>query len=366
MMKKIIKVLIISTFLITLFACKQNSLQQFKETTFNVGFNTPFTLIAYSESEEEFTKLFEQMKKEISEMNQLYDIYNDYENVNNIKTINDNAGKKAVKVDQKIIDLLLLSKEYSEKTNNKFNPTLGPVLKIWHDARERGIEANRKDEYIASPSQAVLEEANQYVSWDFVEIDSEKNTVYLKDENAALDLGAIAKGYAVEMAAQSLEASGLKHGVVNGGGNVKTINSKPDEKWRVGITHPNEAVHTSILSLAFDSSMSIVTSGDYERYFIDDKGLRQHHLIDSFTLQPARIGRSITVTTEDSTLADSLSTAFSMTSLDDAKEFSESLNIKDLGLVYVFETKQDNQDFNFKEVDGMYVYYNDVIKDNLN
>lgn len=352
--------------LTSLFACNKSSLTQYKETTFDVGFNTPFTLIAFVDSQETFDQLFEEMQDEVRVMNKYYDIYNEYEGVNNIRTINKMAGIEPVRVDREIIDLLEEAKVYTEKTEGKFNPTLGAVLEVWHEAREKGMEANRNNKPGISPSQKILEEANNFVGWQFVEIDKEASTVYLNDKRAALDLGAIAKGFAVEMAARSLEEKGVEHGVVNGGGNVRTIGTKGDDTpWVVGITNPDSVNNTSVLSLGFDDSMSIVTSGDYERFFVDEDGNKQHHLIDTKTLQPARLSRSITITTKDSTLADILSTAYSMTPLDDVLAFNEKLGIDDLGLVWVFDVKQDNQDFKFIEVDGKFVYYNDVIEENI-
>ena len=365
-MKKTTIISLILLLLISLSGCSGEKLEQYKETTFDVGFNTPFTLIAYTDSQEKFDELFQEMKSDVRIMNSLFDIYATYDGVNNIKTINDNAGISPVKVDQQIIDILLQSKIYTDKTDGKFNPTMGPVLKIWHKAREAGIAANQENKPGISPSQAELEAANEYVGWQYVEIDEVNSTVYLNHKEAALDLGAIAKGYAVEKVAQSMQDKGVKYGVVNGGGNVKTIGTKLDNvPWVVGVTNPDNINNASVIYLGFNDSMSIVTSGDYERYFIDEDGNHQHHLIDSKTLQPARISRSITITTKNSTLADILSTAYSMTSLQQAKIFTEKLAIDDLGLVWIFDTKQENEDFNLIEVDGKYVYYNDIIKENI-
>lgn len=365
MKNKILSFLILVV-LLSLSGCNNNKLTQFKETTFDVGFNTPFTLIAFTDSQETFDKLFEEMKVEIRIMHKFYDIYNTYEGVNNIKTINDMAGMETVVVDAAIIDLLLESKKYSDITLEKFNPTLGPVLEIWHQAREEGIVLNQQNKPGISPSQAVLQQAYEFVGWDFVEINEKASTVYLTDARAALDVGAIAKGYAVEKVAQSLIDKGITNGVVNGGGNVKTIGSKLDNvPWVVGVTNPDRINDSSVLSLAFADSMSVVTSGDYERYFVDEDGNHQHHLIDSKTLQPARISRSITITTKNSTVADILSTAYSMTTLDEAKEFTQKLNIEDLGLVWIFDEKQENEDYKYMVVDGKYIYYNEVIEANI-
>lgn len=366
-MKKGILVTIVAVLMLTLVGCSKDKLTLYRETTFDVGFNTPFSLMLYTETQEEFDEYFEQMKTQVRRYNELFDIYTDYAGVNNIKTINDKAGIEPVEVDPILIELLDDAKAWTEKTNSLFDPTLGPVLKIWHEAREEGMELNRNGKFGPSPKREDLEAANAYVGWEFVEIDHEKNTVYLNDKNAALDVGAIAKGWAVEKVALSLEEDGIEYGIVNGGGNVRLIGSKYNEgSWSVGITNPDSMEDSSILSLEYAENMAVVTSGDYERFFIDDKGQQQHHIIDPKTLEPSRYSRSVTITTPDSGLADILATPFSLLNLEESEQYEKELNIDNLGLVFVKDHKDDsNHQYNYLEVDGKHIYYNDEIKDHI-
>lgn len=359
------KVLIsIITLLLILSGCSFNKLTLYKDVSFDVGFNTPFSLMLYTKNQDEFNEYFELMKKEVRYMNSLFDIYNDYEGINGIKTINDNAGVKPVKVDQLVIDLLLEARELSEATNYYFDPTMGAVLKIWHAAREEGMALNRENKPGKSPDIETLKKAKKYVGWQYVEIDENAQTVYLNNENAALDVGAIAKGWAVEKVAQTLESKGIKHGIVNGGGNVRLIGAKAtNEAWSVGVSNPDDINDSSVLSIVFAQSMSVVTSGDYERYFIDEDGNHQHHLVSPETLFPTNISRSVTITTLDSGLADVLSTAFSMVDLKGAKELYKQLDLEDLGLVFVFDEKQANDEgFYYIENLNKHIYYNEQIK----
>ncbi len=365
-MKRILNLAMIVTLLITLVACDTNKIELYRETTFTVGFNTPFTLMLYTKSQEDFDEHFKDMQEEVSYYNQLFDIYNEYTGVNNIKTINDNAGIEPIEVDPILIEMLTDAQDWLPKTEGLFNPSLGPVLKIWHDAREKGMALNRENKFGPSPNQETLEAANEFVGWEYVEIDREKNTVYLTDKNASLDVGSIAKGWAVEKAAQSLEKKGIEYGIVNGGGNVRLIGSKNGENWTVGITNPESKEDKALMSLNFDESMSVVTSGDYERFFIDEDGNQQHHLIDPRTLQPTRDSRSVTITTKDSGVADIISTAFAMSTLEESKKFEEKFNIDDLGLVFVKTEKEDETfGYHYEEVDGLHVYYNEQIKDHI-
>ena len=114
------------------------------------------------------------------EFNKLYDIYKDYDGINNIKTINDNAGIKPVEVQQEIIDLLLFSKEWYNRTNGKCNIALGSVLSIWHDYRNASINNPEKAEI---PPPDMLKEAMRYTDINKVIVDEDNNTVYLEDKN---------------------------------------------------------------------------------------------------------------------------------------------------------------------------------------
>lgn len=366
-MKKRLLTTLSAILLVSLSGCSTDSLALYRETTFDVGFNTPFSLMLYTESQEAFDEYFEKMKTQVRRYNELFDIYNDYAGVNNIKTINDKAGIEPVEVDPIIIELLDDAKKWTDITNSLFDPTLGSVLKIWHEAREEGMALNREGKFGPSPSKTELEAASAYVGWEYVEINHDKNTVYLTDEHVSLDVGAIAKGWAVEKVADAFEADGIEYGIVNGGGNVRLIGSKYNEgSWSVGVTNPDSMEDHSILSLEFAENMSVVTSGDYERFFIDDKGQHQHHLVSPLTLEPTRLSRSVTVTIPDSGIADVLSTAFSMINLEEAQKLEEDLQIEKLGLVFVKEEKDDsNHHYNYLEVDGKHIYYNDEIKDHI-
>ena len=99
-------------------------------------FNTIISIISYQPSQEKFDEMIDYIDSEMDRFNKLYDIYNTYPNMNNIKTINDNAGVAPVEVDKDIIELLLFSKEWHEKSGGRLNIALGSVLKVWHDTRE--------------------------------------------------------------------------------------------------------------------------------------------------------------------------------------------------------------------------------------
>ena len=256
----------------------------------------------------------------LGEYHELFDIYYEYTDVVNLCTINKNAGKDALVVDQKLIDFLLYAKEIYTITKGETNVMLGPVLRLWHDARVTASDDPSKA-YI--PEMEKLEEAAKYCSMDYLEIDDEKNTVRLSDPKARIDVGALGKGYATEKAAQLLEELGCTSYVLNIGGNIRIIGTKPDGTgWNTGIRNP---LGTTTYSLYLNiSNTSCVTSGDYERYFVYE-GQKYHHVVDKDTLMPSTYFSSVTILTKDSGLADALSTALFTMPYEDGRILIDSL-----------------------------------------
>lgn len=271
------------------------------EATFLTLFDTVTTIVGYAETEADFTATAQAIHDDLLEYHQLYDIYNEYEGMNNLKTVNDHAGEAPVSVDRKIIDLLLFSKDLYTRTGGKVNIAMGSVLSLWHDARELGVQY--PDE-AALPDRDALERAAAHTDINSIQIDEEKGTVFFSDPEVRLDVGAIAKGYAVQQVCGSAPAALL----ISVGGNVCATGPKPEtgQPWVVGIQNPDapeEYLHT-----IYVEDFSVVTSGDYQRYFTVD-GVAYHHIIDPDTLFPADYWRSVTILCPDSGLADALSTA---------------------------------------------------------
>ena len=264
-------------------------------------FDTVTLVVGYASTEAEFSAEMTGFHDLLEEYHQLYDIYNDYEGVNNIKTINDNAGGDPVEVDQRIIDLLLFAKEMYERTDGQTNVMLGSVLALWHDAREYGIN-NPEDSYL--PDADALAEANAHTSMDSLVIDDENNTVQITDPLARLDVGAVAKGYAVQRVCDEMP-SGL---LVSVGGNVCATGARPTDgsDWVVGVQDPDGSTDEYLLTVEL-SKGSIVSSGDYQRYYT--VGVRYSHIIDPETLYPPTYWRAVSILVDDSGVGDALSTA---------------------------------------------------------
>ena len=321
MYKRII--LTISVFLLIITtACGINKKTRY-EAEFLKLFNTATMIVGYADNEGEFGEYTQLIYDELDTYHKLYDIYNDYDGINNIKTINDNAGIKPIEVDKKIIDLINFSKEAYTLTKGKTNIAMGSVLKIWHDYRGEGIDNPLK---ASLPPIDLLEEANLHVNIDDVIVDEENSTVYLKDPDMRLDVGAVAKGYATEQVSRIVREKGFTSGIISVGGNVRSLEKKADsgEDWNIGVQNPDKESEKKTIKTINLSNKSLVTSGNYERYYTVD-GKRYNHIINPETLFPAEYFASVTIICEDSGLADVLSTALFAMTLEEGKELVESI-----------------------------------------
>lgn len=316
-MKTAIAKLLILSLLLALFSgCAGIAEPQQKKytATYLDLFDTVTTIVGYAGSEAEFEETAQAIYDELLEYHRLFDIYASYEGINNLKTVNDNAGIAPVEVDRRIIDLLLDCRSYYELTGGKVNVVMGSVLYLWHEARDRGINdpGNAK-----LPDSAKLEEAARHCSFDSLVIDEETGTVYISDSVQRLDVGAIAKGWAAQRAAE-LAPRGL---LISVGGNVCATGPKDEAgtPWVVGVDNPDGGGYLHTITV---TEGSVVTSGDYQRYYVVD-GEAYHHIIDPVTLYPSDHWRSVTVVCADSGLADALSTALFLLPLAEGKALLE-------------------------------------------
>lgn len=273
-------------------------MQRYEATYWDV-FDTVTTVTGYAAGQAEFDAAAREIHDTLLEYHRLYNIYESYDGLRNLKTVNDQAGIGPVPVDTRILSLLQFAQTAWTETGGRVNAAMGSVLALWHDAREQALE---DPDRAALPDRSALEEAALHTDLSALELDLEAGTAFLTDPDMALDVGALAKGYAVEQVA----AAAPDHFLISVGGNVCATGPKPDgTPWTVAVENPDEG---DFLKLLYAEDRSVVTSGDYQRYFELD-GVRYHHIIDPDTLEPAAYWRSVTVVAESSAAADCLSTA---------------------------------------------------------
>jgi thiamine biosynthesis lipoprotein len=321
--RKILASLIVTILILNLTACATVKEQTRYQAQFLELFDTVTTIIGYSENKDDFSEFAQMIYDNLKELHELYDKYHDYEGINNIKAINDNAGIQPVKVDQRIIDMLLFSREAYELSGGRVNIAFGSVLEVWHDYREEGTE----DPTVAKlPPMELLKEKSQHTDINKMIINEEESTVFLEDPEMSLDVGAIAKGYATERVAQIAIEKGYTNGLLSVGGNVRAIGSRAEKEkaWNVGIQNPDLESEDQYLYILNLEDLSLVSSGDYERYYTVD-GKEYHHIIDPATLMPAEYFTAISIVTKDSGLADALSTSIYNMSYEEGLALIEDL-----------------------------------------
>jgi thiamine biosynthesis lipoprotein len=253
-----------------------------------------------------------------------------------VERINQNAGNgQAVPVSRNVIDVLEQAQYYADLSAGAFDPTVGPLVKLWGIGTENAHVPNQ-DEITA---------ALALIDWRDLVIDRENGTAALRRSGQALDVGAIAKGYAADKAAAFMRDVGIRGAIIDLGGNIVALGSRgsvdsikgsvsiggkkvqplPDERpWRVGVQDPlqGRGAYIGILEI---HNKSVVTSGVYERYFKYD-GKQYHHILSTKDGYPVENGLlSVTIIAETSTAADGLSTSVFALGYEKGRALIESL-----------------------------------------
>ena len=304
------------------FAACEKKAEKYSAYSFDY-FDTVTTITGYEKDKATFDAVSSEALALLGEYHRLFTIYHRFDGLENLCTVNElvDGAHRTVTVDRKIIDMLLYAKEMYVLTNGRVNVAMGSVLSIWHDHREIGMNDPSK---ATLPDKDELWLASQHTNINDVVIDEENCTVTLADPEMKLDVGAIAKGYAVEMVAKALEQKEIEGYVINVGGNVRTLGAKADgEAWTVGIENPDDEA-TDYLAYLGLSGESLVTSGSYQRYYFVN-GRRYHHIIDPVTLMPSDYFTSVSIVCKSSGLGDALSTALFCMTLEEGRALIESI-----------------------------------------
>lgn len=294
-----------------------DSRQKYQTTYFDM-FDSVIRVTAYCDSEAEWESQSQALHDDLMHYHQLFDNYQGYDGVTNLYTLNTEAGGDAVPVDDDLLALLQEGKEMYDLTNGRCNIAAGAVLSLWHDAREAEVPA--------LPDDAALQEAARHCSMDDLILDADAGTVRLADPEMSIDAGSLAKGWAIEAAAQAAEARGLTSALIDAGSNIRAIGTHADgSSWVAGVTAPWDEDSASLIQVPLASGQSLVTSADTQRYFEVD-GVRYSHLIDLETLYPARYFHSVSVLCSDGGLGDALSTGLYCMPLEEGQALVDSLD----------------------------------------
>lgn len=266
--------------------------------------DTYMTVSAYGEQGE---KAVDSAVKEINRLDALLSTGKD---TSEVSALNKNEGGDLSADTNALMDAAL---DLYESTDHVFDITIYPVMKLW----------GFTDQNYKVPSDGDLKAALELVDASTLSYDAKAKTVDFTVKGTKIDFGGIAKGYTSATVAQLYRDLGVTSGLINLGGNVQTVGLKPDgSEWRIGIQHPED--ENGMLGVVTTHDEAVITSGGYERNFEED-GVTYHHIIDPSTGYPADSGLiSVTIVSEDGTLADGLSTSLFIMGREKATEYWKS------------------------------------------
>ena len=247
-----------------------------------------------------------------------------YREDSELSRVNREAANGPVEVSDSLFTVLQQALRISELSHGAFDISFGSIGYLY-DFRAR-----------QQPSDEELAEALAKVNYRSVVLDPSANTVRFLDEGVRLDLGGIAKGYAVDRGIDILKSFGIRHARLSAGGDLRLLGDKRGKPWIVGIRDPrSESRNAMVLPL---TNVAVSTSGDYERFFFDDNNERVHHILSPATGKPAKGAQSVTVLGDDSITTDGLSTAVFV--LGAAKGLEMVNRLKGIDAVIIDEQRQ--------------------------
>jgi thiamine biosynthesis lipoprotein len=246
----------------------------------------------------------------MDEMRRIDNLMSHYKPESEISQINQRAFREPVVVDQELFDLIGQAIHFSEVTEGAFDITYASVGYLY-DYRKH-----------VKPTESQIKAALPAVNFRNLLLDPKAHSVRFEHEGMRIDLGGIAKGYAVDRGIGILQARGVQHAVVTAGGDTRIIGDRFGRPWIVGIRHPDDKNRVITRIPLIDTAMS--TSGDYERFF-DENGVRYHHIIDPKTGHSASKVRSATILGPTAMQTDGLSKTAFVLGADEAIRIIEKL-----------------------------------------
>ncbi len=326
-------------------------------------FDTVSRLVTVDQSEDEFRETYAVLSSELNRLHQLYSIY-DESSETNMFALNLLPAGSEIKISADLYDMLNFSAEAYRFTGGSVSIYMGDIVRLWQDALKTQTPPNEEELSAASLS-------NNYNMFTF-DSDSGQGVTAKRNAAGSLNVGAIAKGYALDAAAAKLESEFPgRSSLIALGGNIRAVGAA--EGWTVGVQNPRSP--DVLLSFELPRSKAVATSGDYERYF-EYVGVRYHHIIDPGTLMPARNSvssseidllsksgsarishitaksgkectvASVTVVAESGALADALTTALFIMPLQDGLKLASEMKAE---VLYILDDLRIISSPNFPE-----------------
>ena len=264
--------------------------------------DTEVEIILPQGSEEDFAAAFDEIKR----IEKLMDIHDPESEISRINRL---ASKESIKVSKEIFMVLKKALKYSRLTSGAFDVSIRPLSTLW------GGKGQLKE----VPEIKEIEEKLLLVDYKNIILNERNQTLEFKRESMALDLGGIAKGYALDRAIKVLQGRGIKEALINAGGDIRVMGERV---WKVGLQHPRKG--KEVLAVIRLKDQAIATSGDYQRYFIKE-GKRYHHVINPETGYPVTECMSVTIIGPEAIPVDVLATGVFILGPEKGLELIESL-----------------------------------------
>ena len=290
--------------------CGNAQLQRYSYTEPKMG--SPFTIILYAHDSVAANNIAQQS---FSLVDSLVGILSDYIDSSELNRLCARAGSSSFKCSSTLFEVLLQSKYAFEKSKGSFDITLGPVTRLWRQARKEKI----------FPNPVLVKEKLALTGFNKVEIDTTTHSVRLLQKGMQLDLGGIGQGYIAQRVIDYLKQQPIENALINVSGDIATIGFPPDKKgWTVAINLPESEQELFPKHLLITNE-AVTTSGDVYQY-MEHEGKRYSHIVDPATGYGITSQRNVTVIAKDGTLADWLTKACSILPIKKAKKLARNMH----------------------------------------
>ncbi|HET8800238.1 MAG TPA: FAD:protein FMN transferase [Marinobacter sp.] len=258
----------------------------------DTAMTTPIELEFWAETETVANRVAEEVLAVFHQVDQHMSRYRDDSELSRVNRL---ASTRSVAVSDGLMRVLQQARTVSELSKGAFDVSFGSVGFLYD------YRAGQQ------PSEDEIQARLGRIDYRDIILNPDDNTVFYRQEGLLVDLGGIAKGYAVDLGIERLRAAGVRHGRLSAGGDMRLLGDKRGRPWLVGVRDPRAAERNAVVLPLTDVAIS--TSGDYERFFINDQGERVHHILSPTTGKSVRGVQSVTIIGNEALVTDGLSTA---------------------------------------------------------
>jgi len=325
---------VIAGFIFTLLlACTpQNPYQDRKQQQQFYVFGTLVAITLWDVPEQQATQAFTEIMHSLQALHKKWHAWDDGSQVVALNQAIAQGQAYTVE-DEVLLDIIQRAQDLAKQSDYLFEPAIGQLIALW------GF--HQDEPQLAEPPATAEIEKLLAAKPSIADLAIDGNLITSSNPAVQLDFGAYAKGYAVDLMVEKLKALGIENAIVNAGGNLKVLGTAGERPWMIGIRHPFPTEKKSVLAaIAVENEVSVVTSGDYERYFEFD-GKHYSHVIHPQTGYPTTNIRSVTVVDDSAAFADAAATALMVAGLDKWYEIAKKMGVRyvlivdDKGKVYL-------------------------------